>query len=149
MSAKRNLLGKPRKMWGLCKASTCAPNVATHKTGYCDFHHAEYSAAKKRHNDMKYNFSVGRSSRRPASWAEYLSALHFTPMAEATGAIDERVTTLIAGVLDEVERAQNINSTSADPPPALGQTLERIRSTLTTLVDSSHADRPDNASTTR
>ena len=143
MSTQRNLLKRPRKIWGSCKATLCAPNAATHKTGYCDFHHSEYEQAKKRYNDMKYNYNKGRTTKNPPDWNSYLATVPFTPIHMTNGSLDERVISIIKGVLNETKRATDMATRLNEPPHELLATLRRIDSTLKILIDNDHVDQPD------
>lgn len=127
-------MGKPRKLWGLCRASVCGPNVATHKTGFCDFHHAEYALAKGRHNDLKYNFKAGRSSNPPPSWDDYLAAVTFTPLQEMSSGLDERVISILTGALDELERAKIMLGQLGSAASGSLDSIERVAGSIRSVV---------------
>lgn len=140
MTETSRALLRPRKPWGLCQAPVCPPNVATHKTRYCDIHHAEFVAARKRFNDMKYNFRVGRTSRKPPEWADFLREIRFTPVSVVRQGLDFRARTVLQGVLEEATRCESILKEDSTSVSRLQGSIGRIQGILRLLLSDDYVD---------
>lgn len=70
-----------------CLVETWDAHPKTRRTGYCDHHHAEYLAFKRRWRSAANNFRRGQSPRDPGPWDP--ATVSFTPQPQVAVPLDQ------------------------------------------------------------
>lgn len=124
----------PRKTWGTCRALPESPHTATHKSGYCDLHHWEWTRAMKVYSDMVYNHRSGRSPRLPPSKIDYIDALTFTPIKQLRSSLDDRTLYVLEGLLNDLQRCTRTLTNPEHTTEELHASIQRMHDQLHSLL---------------
>lgn len=103
-----------------CAADPNKPHAATHKTGYCDVHHAEYERIHRRWKSARNNFRRGASPHEPKPFPEYLASVGFSHVPAALIPVDESTLGRLEMTAQELTRSLKvITKVLADPHESL------------------------------
>ena len=119
-----------------CRADVYPEHAASRRrvSPYCEQHFPEYQAHRKRYNDMKYNYTHGRTSVVPPEPESFWNSVQWSPLTPQFVQVDHLQRRQVEDAYNAVRRAnQVIRSDRFAPPSIQRERLTEVEKALAQL----------------